>query len=452
MRGTKSKGGRNEALQVLYMLDTQGGHTDETLSSLFIKSGLTKRDKAFITQLVYGVLRWRNRLDWIIERFSNRRLKKISPWIVNILRLGVYQLLFLDKVPNAAAVNESVILARRYGHKGTVSFVNAILREVDRSKEKIDYPDKTKDPTDYLSIFHSHPRWLIERWLKRYDFDKVEKICIANNSIPPLTIRVNTLKTTVEKLKRELEKEIIFVKPCYYSDEGLRLKFGIDFLSLESFKKGLFQVQDEASILISNLLSPLPESKVLDICAAPGGKTTHIAQMMKNRGEIFATDLRKGRLLMLYENCRRLGIKNVKMFCLDATKPLPLKKDFDGILVDAPCSSFGVLRRNPDIKWQKSELNFDSLSKIQLKILENIGPFLKKGGVLVYSICSNEPEESREVIKKFLQKNKDFLIDDPKPYLPKKAWDLINNDGYSESFPYNHEMDGFFGVRLIKKH
>lgn len=451
MRGTKSKGGRKEALHVLYILDTQGGHADEILSSLFIKSDLSKRDKAFITHLVYGILRWRNRLDWIIERFSNRRLMKITPWIVNILRLGVYQLLFLDKVPKAAAVNESVVLAHRYGHKGTVSFVNAILREVDRRKEKIDYPDKNKDPITYLSIVHSHPIWLIERWLERYDFDKVEKICRANNSIPPLTIRVNTLKTTVEKLKIELEKEGIFVKPCYYSNEGLRLKFGIDFLSLDSFKEGLFQVQDEASILISNLLSPLPDSAVLDICAAPGGKTTHISQMMKNRGELFASDLKKGRLPMLKENYRRLGMNIVKMFCLDATKPLPFKKDFDGIMVDAPCSNLGVLRRNPDNKWQKSESRFDSLSKIQLKILGNTAPFLKKGGVLVYSTCSNEPEENREVIKKFLQKNKNFLIDDPKPYLPEKAFDLINNDGYFESFPYNHEMDGFFGVRLIKK-
>lgn len=448
MKSIESKGGRKEALEVLYILETKGGHADELLSSLFEESGLSKKDRALATQLVYGVLRWRNRLDWIVEQFSSRKLKKTTPWILNILRLGIYQQLFLDRIPHSAAVNESVKLAHRFGHRGTAAFVNALLREVSRKKEEIDYPGREKGPVFYLSVTHSHPGWLVARWLKRFGFDTTEEICSKNNLIPPLTIRVNSLKTTVRELKQELEEKGLSVTSCYYAENGLKLNIGIDFLNLDSFKKGLFQVQDEASMLIADLLSPDPGSTILDVCAAPGGKTTHLAQMMSDQGDIFAGDLRKERLDRLKDNCRRLGINGVKVFCIDARKTLPFKRKFDGILIDAPCSNLGVLRRNPDARWQKSESDINFLAGIQYEILENVSLLLKKGGALVYSTCSYEPEETREVIKRFLKNNHDFIINDPKPFLTESARELVNGEGYFESLPANHEMDGFFGVRL----
>lgn len=434
----------------MYALDTKESQADELLSSLLSNPALSRKDKAFITQLVYGVLRWRNRLDWIIELFSKRRLAKMTPWIINILRLGVYQLLFLDRVPSSAAVNESVVLAHRYGHKGTAGLVNAVLREVNRKREGIDYPDRVEDPVFYLSVVHSHPRWLVERWLGRYGFEKTEKICRENNSLPWLTIRVNLLKTSVGDLRQELMKEGLGALPCYYSSEGLRLEFNADLFYRRSFKEGLFQVQDEASILVSHLLDPHPGRNILDVCAAPGGKATHIAELMENRGKLFAGDSRRRRLKMLKENFKRLGAENFRIFCADATMPLPFKSDFDGVLVDAPCSSLGVVRRNPDIKWKRKESDIDSLTRVQLKILGNASSSVKKGGVLVYSTCSNEPEESRGIIKTFLERNQDFFVDDPRPSLPKNTHVLIDNHGYFESFPYNHGMDGFFAARLRK--
>jgi 16S rRNA (cytosine967-C5)-methyltransferase len=426
------------------------GHADELLSLFFERPGFSKTDRAFITQIVFGVLRWRNRLDWMIAQVSNRPLTKIAPWILNILRLGVYQLLFLDRVPESAAVNESVKLAHRYGHRGTVGFVNGLLREVNRKREAIEYPDKEKEPAIYLSVFYSHPLWLVERWLERYGWDKTEKICESNNEIPPLTVRTNTLKITVEELKDELEKRQVCFEPCVYAREGLRLRSNIDLFSFEPFQKGLFQVQDEASILVSGLVSPWRGSLVLDICAAPGGKATHLAQMMDDEGNILAGDLHWKRMDKIKENCERLGITSVKMFCADASKTLPLKEEFEAVLLDAPCSGLGVLRRNPDARWHKKGSDLDMLARMQYKILENTSVVLKRGGVLVYCTCSNEPEETGMVIGKFLQRNKHFHLESPEPFLPKGAQELIRDEGYFETMPSQNEMDGFFGVRLRK--
>lgn len=392
-------------------------------------------EKGFIRGLVWGVVRHLNTLDFII----NSLLKKssaIPPQVRNALRLGIYQLLYSsDQVPAYAAVNESVAIIAGSKNKSKKGMVNAILREVERKKDSLIWPDEKKDPVKYISIKYSNPEWLTARWLKRFGRDKTIKLCELNNAVPNLCIRVNLLKISRSDLKAELEKENVLSCETQYSPCGLMFSSNPEIEKLESYRKGLFVVQDEASQLVSLMLDPQEGETILDLCSGSGAKTTHLAQIAKNNAQLISVDNSKKQLYRLNDNIRLLGIKNVKILNTDAMSLRDIKAD--RILFDSPCSGLGVIRRKPDIKWNRQEEDIVSrYPKLQKEILFHCAGLLKNGGVIVYSTCSIEPEENEEVIKEFLDKHADFTLE--KTWMP----NLI--------LPFEYDMDGFFMARLRK--
>jgi len=452
---------REIALSILVKIDSNQGYINILLNNILEKNKVSTRDAAFINEITYGVVRNKNKLDWVISQFCIRNLDETLIWIKNILRMGAYQLLFLDKVPDYAVCNESVQLAKKYGNPGISKFVNSVLRNIIRNGENIQWPDKDRKPALYISVIYSHPYWVVERWLRRFGFKNTIKICKANNKIPTLVIRTNTLKISLIKLKEILEKDNISVKEGIFTEEALYVKKGLpDVTKYSAYKEGLFQIQDEASILVSHLVAPLPGELVIDVCSAPGGKTTHLAQLMENKGEILALDINKERLFLVKENCQRLGIKIVKTQKNNGTKlNNNYLKKADKVLIDAPCSGLGVLRRKPDLKWQTYNLErFKQLSKLQGKILSTASNYVKIGGRLVYSTCSIEPEENEKVVNEFIDKNRNFELENINEFIKERNLKVYKSKlnekkNFIQIYPgfYNLNLDGFFMTKMIRR-
>lgn len=437
---------RDVALEVLCQIEEYKRQANIILHKTLQNSALAGKDKRLVHELVYGVLRWKEKLDWMINKFSRTLLSHMPISIRNILRLGIYQLSFTGKIPARAAVYEAVSQAGHYGHSGTKALVNAILREYLRRAGEVTYPDLHREPLDHLVIVYSHPQWLVKRWINHYGIDTTRKICEYNNRIPFLTLRVNRLLTSRTALKASLETEGIGVTLGDFAPECLKIEYHISISQLPLFQEGLYQVQDEASMLITHLLAPKKGERILDACAGPGGKTTHIAEMMEDKGEIIAIDKNRHRLAQLKANCQRLGLTSIKPILADA-RQIPVSWEvFDRILVDAPCSGLGVIRHHPDIKWLKSEEDLSNYYTKQLAILNGVADCLKKGGVLVYSVCSLEPEETIKVVSQFLAGNPSFIIDRDDNLFP---W--LDLEGFFWSWiSLSNDMDGLFAVRLKK--
>ncbi len=437
------KGARHLALKALERVTAGEAFADIVLESTL--DVLPEIDRSLAMELVYGVLRWQIKIDWIIDSFSAIKTRKLEHMVLNALRIGVYQLYFLTKVPPSAAVDESVKLVRKGGAK-KAGFVNAILRKAAASKATLTYPPLKEDPVRHVSIVYSHPEWMTRRWIERYGLEEATELCKADQTVPPKTLRVNTLAKSRDALVRELYCAGFDVKATKYCPDGITvLKGG----RLDPRDPG-FYIQDEASQLISYVLSPKPGEAVLDACSAPGGKTTHMAQLMGNSGFICAVDRNSKRLKSVEEAAKRLGVTIVKTKAADAGGPLALggPAAFDGILVDAPCSGLGVLRRTPDIKLKRKESDIPELSARQTEILENAARYLKKGGRIVYSTCTFEPEETDEVVRLFLERHGDFVLEDAAKYLPASCAGLVDKGGFLRTFPHLHGMDGFFAARL----
>lgn len=448
----RKKNPRAISLEILNRIEETDRHPDDLLSDSFKRyRHLTPLDRAFLTELTYGVLRWRERLDWIVRRFSKVPFEKIDFEISSILRLGLYQIFFLTRTPASAAVNESVELAKKIRGKGGGGFVNAILRTAIREKEEISYPDMEKDPAFYISIVQSHPLWLIRRWVEELGVRETLRVCEANHRISGLTLRTNTLKMSRGDLIEKLREKGLNPLPSSFSEEGVLLRDPPPTSELPFLKEGLYLIQDEASQLVTSILGPKPGERILDACAAPGGKTTHMAQRMENQGEIHALDLNREKLNRIEEGCRRLGIKIVKTAKGDATRPLAFFKglEFDRILADVPCSGFGTLRKNPDLKWRRGEKDIGRLSQLQSSVLKNLSGYVKEGGILVYSTCTVFHEENEDVIEGFLAQHPAFQLDQMVEVLPEKCHFLIRN-GFFKTFPPRDEMDAFFVARLKK--
>ncbi|MEW6408937.1 MAG: 16S rRNA (cytosine(967)-C(5))-methyltransferase RsmB [Nitrospirota bacterium] len=441
---------RQIALDALNMIE-KGALASSVFEKVF-ECKPSRLDRAFIMELVYGVLRNRGKIDWIIECSAGRRLKEIEIGVVNILRSGIYQLLFMDKVPTWAAVDESVKLAKRCKYKRASGFINGVLRRTSKiSPDLLDFPRLEEGPLHHISVVYSHPEWLVKRWLGQFGVEDTIALCKTNNRIPPLTLRTNTLLTNRDELINDLSKEGVEAVNTPVSPVGIKVKGIISIEELPSFKRGWFQIQDEASQLISYLLFPKKGERILDACAAPGGKTTHIAQFIEDEGEIIAIDINEEKLIRLKENCKRLGIKCVKSYHTDSTKDLKWLGVFDRILLDAPCSGTGIIRRHPDGKWRKTERTITEYQALQKKLLENIAEILKPGGVIVYSTCSTEPEEGENVVNEFLHNHPKFYIDNPVTYIPATGRHLINypSGDFIRTYPHISDMDGFFGARLV---
>ena len=444
-----SKNAREIAIKVLNEVNGKGAYsnvsirrnTDNTMSTL---------DERFVRELVYGVIENKLYIDWIIKKFSKVKFKKIAPMVKEILRIGVYQIIYLEKTPDSAVVNESVKLAKRYSHKGVHGFVNGVLRSVSRNKDNIELPNKEKNLVSYLSIKYSHPEWLIERWIDEYGVCFTEELCNTNNEKPLLNIRVNTLKINREELVKRLSEQGFELEKTTYSNDGIIVKNPVRITETEEFKKGYFHIQDESSMLVAQIMNPTEGSIVIDVCSAPGGKTTHIAQQMNNNGKIIARDIYKHKLKLVQENVERLGINIIKTEVFNATdidEELIEKADY--CLVDAPCSGLGLIRRKPEIKWNKTEEKLNEIIDLQYKILQTSSKYVKSDGILVYSTCTIEKEENIELIKRFLQENKEFKLVGFNELLDEEIFETTKQ-GFVEIYPNIHGMDGFFIAKMAR--
>lgn len=437
---------RKTALNILIRIDAEDSFADILLNNEFAKARLSQADKSLAAELVYGVLRWKLKIDWIISRFSKINTKKMEHNVLNAIRLGVYQLLFLTKIPASAAIDESVKLVKKNMDKKS-GFVNAILRRVNAERNAVVFPNVKTEPIKHISIMFSHPEWVVERWINRYGTEETINLCQTNNQVPPVVLRVNTLKITRDDFLKRLSELGIDAEKTRHSPDGVIA--GRDFYrQMQAIQTDLFYIQDEASQILSYLLAPKSGETILDACAAPGSKTSHIAQMMNNRGSIYAMDVHRTRLETIIRTCKRLGINIVKTFLSDGTKEMPIApaQGFDAVLIDAPCSGLGVLRRNQDAKWRKN--NIDELHRLQKRLLENLSVYVKEGGRLIYSTCTTEPEENEDVVCGFLKTHPEFKLEDAKRFLPDV---LVDKMGFLRTYPHKHGMDGFFGARMKRK-
>lgn len=440
-------GVRGLAVKILNRIERTDSYLDVLLDYELKISDLERRDRALLSEIIHGVIRWLGRLDYIINSFYKKNILNSSPDFRNNLRVALYQLLFLSRVPDYAIVNEAVEFIKNiYGDKST-GIVNAILRNIIRNKENILFPDRKCDFINYLSTFHSHPTWLIKRWLKRFGEEETEKLLIANNKIPNLTIRINNLKISNQELKSRLDADGIIYSTCKYFDNFIQIiSSNKNIFDTEYFSDGLITIQDCSTGFACYALDVHPEHRILDMCAAPGGKTSLLSELLNNEGEIIALDLYEKRIEQMKNNFERLGIRNVKIIKADALEFQ--SETFDRILLDAPCTGLGTISKKPEIKWKRSLSDILNLSKVQNQLLEKGYELLKPGGVLVYSTCTIEPEENFNVVEKFLSKNSNCELLNLSQNFNQ---DVIDECGCVQTYPNKHKTDGAFVAKIMKR-
>ncbi|MDO4482434.1 MAG: 16S rRNA (cytosine(967)-C(5))-methyltransferase RsmB [Bacillota bacterium] len=423
---------RKTAVEILNNIDK-----NKAFSNIAINEALKRNkgaDAAFVRQLVYGVLENRIYLDYFISKFITSPVEKVKKNSLNILRLAVYQILYMDSVPDYAAVNEAVELAKNTS-KGQAPFINGVLRNVLRNKDKVKLPDGRKNPVRRLSIKYSFPKWMVEYFVNSYGMDFTARYLASANETPPLTVRANTMKIRAAELQKKLEEQGFEVQPGRNSDNALIIKGG-NLLNTEAFRNGEFSVQDESSMAAVETLAPEPGDFLIDLCAAPGGKTIYAGELMKNKGKITACDIYENKLNIVERTAAEHGINNISCVCLDASK---LNSDFveaaDKIICDVPCSGLGVIRRKPEIKYTKTMDDIKQLCKIQYSILKNAAAYLKKGGALLYSTCTLSPLENEGVINHFMKKH---------------GSENFHVDVMKQLNPFENGTDGFFICRITK--
>lgn len=421
------------------------------------RRGLTDdRDRALCHDIVTGTVRWQRALDFRLAAASSRPLEKIDLQILLLLRLSAYQLLHLDRIPNAAVVDDAVNIARATGTASAAGFVNAVLRTLIRTRRTTVLPSRPTDPLDspaalaYLGITQSHPAWLVERWLPRVGLAQADVWTQFNNTPSGQTLRVNTLRTSMADARRHLEAAEVETAPLAYAPLGLQVTRGN---ALVAAADGLVVVQDEASQLVSLALGARPGERVLDLCAAPGGKTTAIAADMANRGLLVACDVRPKRMRLLQDTVRRCGADIVRLVRVSGQGPLPFARRFDRVLVDAPCSGLGTLRRDPDVKWRRQPADLQALAEAQRRLLARAADVVAPGGRLVYATCSSEPEENDAVVEAFLTAHPEFarhpLAADAS--LPEAVRPLIGPDGALRTQPWVHGLEAFYAAALTRR-
>jgi len=439
---------RSLAVDILVRIDKAGLFAEPLLDQALSLESLTDvHDRRLLTEIVYGTLRMRGRIDWVIARFYKGDPAAMDSGIRNILRTALYQLFFTDRIPAFAIVDEAVNLAKALCPAAS-GLVNAILRNAIRKEREIIFPDLRTDPAHHIAVVHSHPLWLVQTWIALIGVRDTLAFCKANNEMPPLAVRVNRLKATRENVMEQLQLEGCTVEKTKISPDGLTLtRPGMSIRETLGYRKGLLQIQDEASQLVACLLDPRPGEKILDVCAGVGGKTSHLAEMMQNRGEITAVDISRQKAKALLENAGRLGVKIIVPFVKDFREDPgdALHGAFDGILLDVPCSGLGTLRRNPEIKWRITPADLQRHADLQRRLLDNAAGCLRPGGRLVYSTCSVMPEENETVIKNFLARHREFRCIHPPELIPPS---MQTEEGLFRTRPDRHGSDGFFGAVL----
>ena len=439
---------RARAWEILRRVEESDAYADALLGRALNTNKLEPRDHALLTRLVYGTLAWQGYLDHIIAAFSRRPPAELDVPVRTLLRLALCQVCVLTRIPPFAAADTAVELGKRFRGGAAAGLVNAVLRRAVVSWREVPFPSPQEDVIAYLSTRLSHPRWLVERWVSQLGVNEAEPLLRADNEPAPTVGRVNQLRADPSPLLESLRSAGHDAEPSAYSPLAIRLVDGGGAEALPAYAAGLFSLQGEASQLVSFLVDPQPGERVLDACAAPGGKTTHMAELMHNRGEIVAVDINRRGIERLQRMARRLGLSVLHPVVADVLTWHPGEARFDRVLVDAPCSGLGTLREHPEIKWRRTPEDVAARANLQRQLLRRVSEWVRPGGVLVYATCTITREENDDVLGWFVSQCPSFAIDDPRPSLPPGARDLIGSDHVLRTFPHRHGLDGFFAVRL----
>jgi 16S rRNA (cytosine967-C5)-methyltransferase len=439
---------RGVAWFVLERVDRDRAFAEIVLHGALPESQLDRRDRALATELSYGCLRLRGRMDAALAQCLDRPLRRIESEIRNLLRLGAYQLLCMDSIPDAAVVHETVLLARKLGFERATGFTNAVLRTLLRRRDEqgLVWPDPAADPVGHIESFGSLPRWLAERLVAELGASEALAFAEACAKAPPRSVRV-TARGERERVARDLGGE-----PTRFAPSGVT-NATLDPSRSTAFDRGEYVIQDEASQLVPLLLGAELSDTVVDCCAAPGTKAVQLAEQVGPRGEVIALEQNRTRMALIYKSASRLGLANIRPLERDVAQGFDLqgRSSYRRILVDAPCSGLGTLRRNPDARWRVRPEEIPRCADRALAILESAGRYVEEGGALVYSVCTFTPEETTGVVSRFLESARDFRIDDPRPFLPEPARALVNDANALQTWPQTHGCDGFFAVRLVRK-
>ncbi|MCX7904205.1 MAG: 16S rRNA (cytosine(967)-C(5))-methyltransferase RsmB [Caloramator sp.] len=434
------------ALKILSEIDEKKAFSNIKLNQYYKKYNLSSLDRAFATEVVYGTLRWKLKIDYLIQKFCKRDLKDINIWALNCIRIGVYQIFFMNKVPEFAAVSQSVNLCKIKAPKLS-GFVNGILRNILRNKQEFENINE-KNKIKFLSIKYSHPEWYVDYFIRYFDEKFLIDLMEANNKVPELTVRVNTLKSTKNELKDKFIKRGIKVKDGQLKDSLIIEEIG-QIEKMPEFLEGLFYVQDQSSMLAAIVLNPKPGEKVLDMCAAPGGKTTHMAQLMENKGEIIALDVYEHKINLIKENSKRLGVDIIEAMLKDASIFYKeFENYFDKVLLDAPCSGLGLIRKKPEIRWNVNLKDIYDLTKIQYSLLKNASIYVKINGEVLYSTCTITKDENEKIIESFLNENPNFELLNINELVPEEYKNSLIDGIYLRLFPNVNNTDGFFICKL----
>lgn len=437
---------RRVAFEILRRVETEQAYASVLVAQL-PQSNLSREDRSLAQEITLGVLRQQSLLDYFIERYSRRAARQLDLSVLIALRIGLYQLRFLNRIPQRAAVNESVNLVKLARVRSAAGMVNAVLRNAARHLDETP-AQQIADPLEKLSIEVSHPRWMLERWVNSFGEAQAARLARADNEPPRTAFRANTLRVTVSEVLAMLEAEGLIAQPSEITPGAFVVESGAIPALAEAAERGFIYIQDEASQLVSLLLDLKSGERALDLCAAPGSKSSHIATLTEGKAWVAACDIHPHRLATLVATCRRLGIESVDAVALDATGPLPFldsAASFDRVLIDAPCSGTGTLRRNPEIKWRLSPGDIARLASVQLRLLERATAALVEGGRLVYSTCSIEREENEAVVSRFLESGVPFRV-----LRPDARADLITDENFVRTFPHRHGSDGFF-IAVLEK-
>lgn len=446
------KNAREIVVQILHDIESEGAYSNVALKKMLDEhEGLLSKDRNLITEITNGTVKYKRKIDYIINQFAKTKVKRMQPVIRHVLRMSTYQIIFLDKVPDSAVCNEAVKIVKKRNMGELSGFVNGILRNIARHKDAIVYPSKEEKPQEYLGVVYSFPDWMIQLWLKEYGFDFTEALCSSFNRTPDVSIRTNKLRISRDELRAMLEKAGIMAEPGLLVSEALRVRGITSISKLDSFKKGYFTVQDESSMLASYVLDPQKGETILDVCAAPGGKSTHMAELMEGQGVITSADIYDHKLDRIKESAKRMGHSMIQTKIQDATVANDdYNNVFDRVLVDAPCSGLGLLHKKSDIRWNKDQEDIRDLVKIQRQILATSIAYVKPGGVMVYSTCTITAAENKRMVN-WILKNLDVELEPIDDYIPVLLRNEDSAKGFIQIFPNDANSDGFFISRFRKR-
>lgn len=437
---------RGTAVKLLSRYESSDSYIDKLLDAELRRSELSPVDKALMTELVNGVVRWQSRLDWVLTGFYHGEFAKCLPIVRNALRIALYQMVFLSKIPAPAAINESVEIIKRVKGERHSGIVNGVLRNILRNIQNIRYPVKEENLVLHHAILYAHPQWIVRRYVDRYGEEESELLLAANNHRPMLTLRVNTLKSSIEAVRQALTEAEIKFEESPIHDGSFLITSLRDVKSLTIFTDGHVSVQDASASLAVRLAAPEPGMRVYDLCSAPGGKAVYAAELMQDTGTVVALEKYESKLHLIRDNASRAGVSIISAQHGDA-REFTAKEPADLVLVDAPCTGLGTLSKKPDIKWRRSIEDIRQMSALQYNILHHAASLVKSGGTIVYSTCTIEPEENEDVVRRFLEQHSEFELVPAENFLPES----VTEHGFLRTYPHRHRSDGAFAARLRRR-